>query len=396
MRIGMILDQKFPPDPRVENEAVTLIENGHEVFLFCVGYGSENIIEKETINNIKVHRVIVPKFIYSLSALAYSFIFYHAFFKSKISAFISEYEIDHLHIHDMRIARSVFNSNKKYSLPITLDLHENRPSIMKFYSHVNTFLGKLLIYPNRWKKFEFRYIKLADKVITVTDDAAEYYCKKLNLNNDKFCTVPNSVREKFYNNCNLDSDIVNMYNDNFTILYLGDTGSRRGLYTVLSAINNLKSHIPNLKFVIVGSSIEDGDLKNKVKELDLEKYVALEGWKDFKLFQSYIKSADIGICPIHRNLHHDTTYANKIFQYMSFGKPVIVSDCPAQEKLIVKYDSGLVFKDRDVSDLTEKIKSLYDDKELYNRQSSNAFTSIENHLKWEVLSQDLVSLYAND
>jgi len=35
MRIGMILDKTFPPDPRVANEAVSLIEKGHEVFLFC-------------------------------------------------------------------------------------------------------------------------------------------------------------------------------------------------------------------------------------------------------------------------------------------------------------------------------------------------------------------------
>ena len=36
MRIGMILDKTFPPDPRVENEAVTLINHGFEVFLFCL------------------------------------------------------------------------------------------------------------------------------------------------------------------------------------------------------------------------------------------------------------------------------------------------------------------------------------------------------------------------
>jgi hypothetical protein len=34
MRIGMILDTPFPPDSRVENEAVSLIKADHEVFLF--------------------------------------------------------------------------------------------------------------------------------------------------------------------------------------------------------------------------------------------------------------------------------------------------------------------------------------------------------------------------
>ena len=34
----MILDATFPPDPRVENEAISLIAAGHEVFLFCLKY----------------------------------------------------------------------------------------------------------------------------------------------------------------------------------------------------------------------------------------------------------------------------------------------------------------------------------------------------------------------
>ena len=51
MRIGMILDDVFPPDPRVENEAISLLNNGHKVFLFCLKYGSEST--SEVINRFK-------------------------------------------------------------------------------------------------------------------------------------------------------------------------------------------------------------------------------------------------------------------------------------------------------------------------------------------------------
>lgn len=34
----MILDTKFPIDPRVSNEASALIKKGHEVYLFCLSY----------------------------------------------------------------------------------------------------------------------------------------------------------------------------------------------------------------------------------------------------------------------------------------------------------------------------------------------------------------------
>ena len=37
MRILMLLEKRFPPDIRVENEAASLLEAGHEVHLLCSG-----------------------------------------------------------------------------------------------------------------------------------------------------------------------------------------------------------------------------------------------------------------------------------------------------------------------------------------------------------------------
>ena len=38
MRIGMILDHIYPTDPRVKNEAESLLESGFEVYLFCLSF----------------------------------------------------------------------------------------------------------------------------------------------------------------------------------------------------------------------------------------------------------------------------------------------------------------------------------------------------------------------
>ena len=111
MKIGMILDETFPPDPRVENEAVTLVKAGHEVFLFCLSYGNEKL--KETINGIKVRRYLSNKLTYKLSALSYDLPFYKMLMKSKVDHFINETKVEALHIHDIRIAGTVFQLNKK-------------------------------------------------------------------------------------------------------------------------------------------------------------------------------------------------------------------------------------------------------------------------------------------
>src|SRR5210317_278466 len=95
MRIGMILDKVFPPDPRVENEAISLIEAGHEVFLFCLTYGSEP--EEELISGIQIRRYHSSKLEYKLSALAYTFPFYSSLMAKKIRHFVVKHEIEALH-----------------------------------------------------------------------------------------------------------------------------------------------------------------------------------------------------------------------------------------------------------------------------------------------------------
>ncbi len=89
----MILDEPFPPDPRVENEALTLINNNFEVFLLCISY-SNLFLENESHKNIHIHRIYVPEILRKFSALAYTFPIYHLFLKKRINRFIERYKID--------------------------------------------------------------------------------------------------------------------------------------------------------------------------------------------------------------------------------------------------------------------------------------------------------------
>ena len=65
MKIGMILDYTFPPDPRVENEAIALINKGHKVFLFSLKYTAEP--DFEDINGIKVFRYKTNIILFSIT-----------------------------------------------------------------------------------------------------------------------------------------------------------------------------------------------------------------------------------------------------------------------------------------------------------------------------------------
>ncbi len=387
----MILDNSFPPDPRVENEAVSLIKNGHEIFLFSLCY--KGFSKSENIKGIQVKRYPAGKLIYKLSALAYTIPLYHLLVEPKINDFIVNNRLDVLHVHDMLIAEAVFKANKKHKLPVVLDLHENRPAIMKFYNHLNKFPGKYLIDLKKWEKKQKEFLKKADWVILVTKEAKFDFVKKYNLNPGKIIAVPNTTITEIFYNYPLDQATIDKFAGNFNILYLGDTGLRRGTDLAIKALAILKEKIDKPRLIFVGKSKEDTHLRSIAKELQVEDMVSFEGWQDLSKFPSYILASDVCISPLCRNIHHDTTYANKIFQYMSMGKPVVVSNCEAQAKVIEEERCGLVHEAGKKKDLADKIFKLYNNPALREELGKNAKTAVLKKYNWEITSQELIKLY---
>jgi len=393
MKIGMILDAPFPPDPRVENEAVSLVENGHEVFLFCLKYADEKA--SDIINGIQVKRYSSNTFEYKLSALAYTIPLYSVIMQKKIAKFIGETNIEALHIHDMRIAGAVYKVNVNFNLPVVLDLHDNIPEVMKLYPHLQKFPGKHLISPKKWKQKEEEFIKKANKVIAVSPEFIETLAVRLPLEKDKLVLVPNTIRKTFFEYYKVNETIIKKYKSKFVILYLGDTHLRRGIQTAITALVKLKDTIPEIKLVIVGKNTTDIILRKQVSNLQLEQFVDFEGWQNVSLFQSYILASEICISPLHRNLQHDVAYANKIFQYMSFAKPLLVSDAIAQRKLVEKVACGLVHKERDSKDFSNKVLALYKNKPLRIALGESGKKFVQNEFSWEETSKKLINLYNN-
>ena len=387
----MILDDVFPPDPRVENEAITLINGGYEVFLFCLHNGNQKT--NELINDIKIRRYKFSKLTYKLSALSYDLPFYKMIMRPKINHFIKKNNIDFLHIHDIRIAESVFQVNKKYKLKVVLDLHDNIPENMRFYPHLRKFPGKYIISPKKWKIKESEFIIKADKIITVSPNFAKDIIEENNIEKEKMILVPNTVRKSFFKEAIYSKVIEEKYSNKFVVLYLGDTNIRRGLLTAIRATELLSKRIVNFKLVIVGQNTTDSILKEETKKLNLESFIDFEGWQDVSLFPSYIVASNICISPLYRNIQHDVAYANKIFQYMSFGKPILVSNATAQKEIVERINSGLVHQEKNKDDFSSKVLELYQNEEKAEELGNNGKQFIENEFSWEVTSQALVKLY---
>ena len=195
----------------------------------------------ETYKEIQIRRYASDQLTYKLSALAYTFPFYRQRMSRPIRHFLKDNNIEVIHVHDMVIAETVMRINKNFKLPVVLDLHENRPEIMKAYPHLNKFPGKYLISTSFWKKEEERLVQQVDKVIVVTREAREELIHRARIDKRKVEVIPNTVATSFSKEYSLDSDILSRYKDKFVVLYLGDTGLRRGLLSMISAFSKIAS-----------------------------------------------------------------------------------------------------------------------------------------------------------
>ena len=264
---------------------------------------------------------------------------------------------------------------------------------MKFYPHLQKFPGKYIISPKKWKKKEKEFILKSDKIITVSPNFAKQIIEINNLQPDKMVLVPNTVRQSFYKEAIYSEVIKKKYSNKFVVLYLGDTNIRRGLLTAIRASELLSKKIVNFKLVIVGRNTTDHILIQEVKRLHLESYVDFEGWKDVSLFPSYILASNVCISPLYRSIQHDVAYANKIFQYMSFGKPILVSNAIAQKEIVESAKSGLVHEEKNEEDFYSKVIELYQNKEKAEELGNNGKEFIEKKFSWEITSKALVKLY---
>ena len=393
MRIGMILDKSFPPDPRVENEARVLRDAGHELFLFCLDY--RGVTSEESYEGIEVRRYGSSSFEYRMSALAYTIPVYSMMLKGRIRRFLNENQIDAIHVHDMVIADAVLKANASLKLPMILDLHENRPEIMAHYPHLHKFPGKYLVSIKKWKKKEAFFVEAYDRTIVVTEQARQELCERTGVSESKVIVMPNTVRPEFFSEAVVDDSISRKFSDHFCLLYLGDTGIRRGLLTAIEGLELIRNRIPEAKLVIVGANSTDAVLRDRVKQLGLEDHVSFEGWQKEDLFPSYLTGADICISPLHKNLHHDTTLANKLFQYMGFSKPILASDVTAQADILERSGSGMTHRAEDAGDFAEKCLELYENGTLRNQMGTRGKRFVEEEFNLTQVGRSLVNCYSN-
>jgi len=137
---------------------------------------------------------------------------------------------------------------------------------------------------------------------------------------------------------------------------VGRIAPEKNLSTMLKAYKLYKDKFGSdaWKLVIVGSGPLDRDIRQTIRDLNLESDVHLPGHVDYKALPAYYALAGAFV-------HASTkdTWAVVVNEAMATGLPVIVSSqCGSAEELIVEGENGFVFNARDPNELARRLGQI--------------------------------------
>ncbi len=255
---------------------------------------------------------------------------------------------------------------------------------MQEYDHVKRGLGRVLIRPRAWARLQQQAMTEADHVVLVTPTAVEDYVQRLGLPRSKAISCNNVPWQDHIGMDGL-AQLQARFKGDFVILYFGDTSRRRGTDLAIRAMPQIVERIPNAQLVVVGkNNREDVFLAQLREESSVQHRIHLEGFQSLARLGSYLNVAHVGISPLVRNVHHDTTHANKLFQFMHGGLPLVVSDCPAQAALVKETSTGLVHRAGDVTSFAEAVISLGLDPQMARTMGQRGKQAVAEVFRWDV------------
>lgn len=362
MRIGFILDGNFRNDSRVINEARILESKGNQVYVLNPRNPGTSHIDLFSSNITILHLPFSKKIVNYLFAIENLIPLYDYIWSTGIIKLVRDNKIESLHLHDLYLARAGRMAARKLNIPIVLDLHENYPAAVMQYKWATRFPARLIVRPGRWKVKEKKYLSYASSIIVLSNSFKNDLLIKYNfLKPGAIFIYPNVPDIHQFDSFKIDSSVFPKEN-RFILCYFGVISERRGIRTAIEALKKLINESPQLHLLLIGpiDKAERECFEALFSEPEIKEHITHYPWKDISELPSFLACSDICLSPLVRNPQHDSGVANKIFQYMLFKKPLLVSDCIPQKEIIEDVKCGRFYINCNSDDMASVIKEMMD------------------------------------
>lgn len=359
MKILKIWDADYPWDVRVEKVMRSLGEAGHDVHL--VARNNKHSPIEETLPEGTVHRLRPWGFLpQKVDGIAQFPAFVNPRWFSRMLEVGRRIGADVVLVRDLPLAPTALAAARRLGVPVVLDMAENYPAMIRdiWLGGRQGPLDFLLRNPRFVAIVEKRTLPAMDHVIVVVEESGTRI-EKLGVSPDRITVVSNTPLESRIPEHPVD---VENSTDTLRMVYLGLLEKPRGIETVLDGVALLRDRGVDVFVDIIGGGMDEKLFHDTAERNGLgPEIVHFHGMLPYDEALAIFHRTDVGLVPHFAVESCSTTIPNKLFDYMSYGLPVITTDMPPAERIVNEIGSGAVFRSEDPIDFARAVETLVDD-----------------------------------
>lgn len=363
-RVIVSVTNDLATDNRVHKVCSSLVNFGFEVLLVGRKLPDSPELEKRTYKT-KRFRLLFTKGP-----------FFYAFYNLRLFLFLTFQRSQILLSNDLDTLPANYLASKIRRKKLVFDSHE-------YFSEVPELIHRPRT-QKIWKNIEKRLLPRIKHAYTVCHSIADLYDKEYNV---PFRVIRNAPEKK--ESFPIPEEKM-IKTDKKIILYQGAVNIGRGLPEVISAMQ----YIDKALLFIVGNGDILEDIKEQVRNLNLDEKVIFTGRVPVGEVRYYTAQADLGLS-IEKDLGLSYRYAlpNKLFDYIGAEVPVLVSDLPEMARLVKKYQIGLIMNSHEPEAIAKKLTEALQNKKLRDQWKKN-LRKASSELTWDREEKILAEVFA--
>jgi glycosyltransferase involved in cell wall biosynthesis len=402
-KVLMWVENHFPQDTRVANEACLLADAGYKIAVIALRRQGQ--AGRETWNGIEVYRV--PTLELFKKTLATNGSQMNLLFV-RLKSFLG-YVVEYVYfttacltVSTYIFARRGFDVMHAHNPPDTLflvalpfkllgrkfvfDQHDLCPELYR--SRYSAGEG---LYTWFLRMFEWCSLKLADVTIATNESYKQIQIERANKNPASVFVVRNGPNQMRMTPATPSARLKGM---NKSILcYVGSLNPQDGVDYLLRSLRHLLRSLKRSDFhcVIMGTGDSLQDLRDLAGNLQLNGCVELTGFVSDEDLQANLAAADICVDPDPSSPLNDVSTWIKVMEYMASAKPIVSFDL--KETRFSARDAAIYVEPNSETEFAQAIAQLMDQPELQKTMGTYGRCRVENELQWAKVGKNLLSAY---
>jgi glycosyltransferase involved in cell wall biosynthesis len=264
--------------------------------------------------------------------------------------------------------------------------------LKKFFKipYINTIHGEEVYLSKRYHTLFILKSMVNNSSKTITNSSATLKsCLDGGLDQNKLKIIPFGVDSSYFKPLNVDKN-----EEIFEILSVGYLIERKGFKYLISAVKEVLKVHNNVRLKIVGSGPEEQPIKNQINEFDLEKHVEIiSNISDEELLKMY-NSSDLFVLPSIVDSQGNTEGLGVVLlEAMACKLPVIGSNIGGIPDIVHDGETGLLFPQKNVSELSKSINKIIENPDISERIAESGYQMVKDNFSWERIAKDYIDVY---